>query len=45
MGVRKLERFTNKLAVTANDSSLMSFFSDINTDKIHRSAPKVKRCV
>ena len=46
MGVRKLERFANELAVTANDSSLMSFFSDINTDKIHRSAPKGKKmCV
>jgi len=46
MGVRKLERFTNELTVTANDSSLMSLFSDINTDKIHRSVPKGKKmCV
>ena len=30
--IGKPERFTNELAVTANDSSLMSFFSDINTD-------------
>ena len=32
MGVRKRERFINELAVTANDSSLMSQLSDITTD-------------
>ena len=43
-GIRKLEGFSNKFAVIRSDGSLMSLFSDIDTNKKHKILlPKVKR--